>query len=112
MLFLFLILALIHLFIQGRFLCCEIVALGMHSSMTDINFCSHRSHAASILDTLVQEYPVSSVNQSVGFGEVSMSIPPDGSFACFHGACISRPFQGNIDSIMVRVTQWRDYIAV
>ena len=35
-----------------KFRCCEIVALGIHSSIIEMNFCSHRSHAVSILDIL------------------------------------------------------------
>ena len=38
-----------------------------------------------------------------------MTIPPDGSFAGLHWACVTRPLQGDMHSIVIRLTQWWDY---
>ena len=61
---------------------------------------------------ITQEWPVSPDNQLVCYVKVSMSIPPDGSFAGFHWVCVTRPLQCDIHSIVIGVTQWWDYTAV
>ena len=92
----------------------EIVPLGMHSSITDMSltFCSHRSQAESMLDTLCRnDQPVLLINWCVC---QSQHKHISRWFVCWlslgmHYETISR---WHTDSIVVRVTQWRDYTAV
>ena len=50
------------------------------------------------------EWPVSLVKNLLAFVKVSISISPNGSFAGFHWACVTWPFQGNINCGHVRVS--------
>ena len=52
---------------------------------------------------IMYEWPVSFVNKSVCYVKVSISISPNGLFAGFHWECVTRLFQGNVNSTVVRV---------
>ena len=48
---------------QGRFFLCVMVAMGMHSSIIDMNFCTQPSHTVSMQDTsLRNDQSIASIN--------------------------------------------------
>ena len=52
---------------------------------------------------IMYEWPVSFVNKSVCYVKVSISISPNGLFAGFHWECVTRLFQGNVNSNVVEL---------